>query len=402
MHFHFVTFLGRTPWGGCEELWSHSALQLQRAGEKVSASVRWWPESARHRRIGELHASGVELSFWNGPGTFYRAWAAQALNRVASKLKLRRLLDPVDYRLKAADLVVFSSTGNEFPIEPVRLCRRRGQPYVLIIHSVSEGSWPRDDQLEEMQFIYEGAEAAYFVSHANRLSTALQLGFDSKKFSVVSNPFNVPWDVPLTWPANDVHQWAFVGRLEPGHKGVDLLLRAFARDHWKNRGVRLNLYGGGLCERSVRRMAEMLRLDSRVVFCGQVSNLDTIWQKNELLVIPSRQEGLPLVVVEAMLYGRPCLVTNVSGNPELLDDNITGFIAGGPTVDEVDAALERAWQNRGRLRAMGESAYASIRQQLPRDPVGLFTQQLRERAAGASREVPTSDVGSSIREESFP
>jgi glycosyltransferase involved in cell wall biosynthesis len=315
-----------------------------------------------------------------GTGSYYRTWFAHGLNRVARKMRLRSQLRAIDYHLdETADLVVFSSGGNDFPIEPVRLCQQRGQRYVLIIHSVSEATWPPDDQLDNMQQIYAGAEAAFFVSHANRTSTALQLGFDSDKFEVVINPFNVDWDVPVTWPAvSAVHQWAFVGRLEPGHKGVDLLLRAFARERWQRRNVQINFYGGGISERSVKGMAQMLGMGSRVCFHGQVGDLESIWRKNELLIAPSRHEGLPLVVVEAMLYGRPCVVTNVSGNPEFIDDEITGFIGGGPTVDDVDAALERSWTNRHRLREIGASAHASIRKKLPRDPVQVFTQRLQD------------------------
>lgn len=381
MHFHFVSLLARTPWGGCEELWSHTALRLRRAGDTITASVRWWPAPARHRRIAELESAGVRLSYWAGRGSYYRRWAAQGVNRLAGKLGLGQPLRDIDYQLQSADLIVFSSGGNEFPLEPIQRCRRSGQPYALVIHSVSEATWPRDDQLDEMRTIYEGAAAAFFVSHANRTSTVLQLGFDSEKFQVVTNPFNVAWDEPFTWPDSTPLQWAFVGRLEPAHKGLDLLLRAFARDRWKERDVRINFYGGGLCERSVKQMAVMLDLEARVSFAGQVSDLRGIWQQNELLLVPSRQEGLPLVVVEAMMFGRPCLVTNVSGNPELLADGQTGFIAAGPTVDAVDAALEAAWTQRPRLRAMGEAAYASIRRQIPRDPVGVFTEQLRGLAA---------------------
>jgi glycosyltransferase involved in cell wall biosynthesis len=104
-------------------------------------------------------------------------------------------------------------------------------------------------------------------------------------------------------------------------------------------------------------------------------------------VLPSRQEGLPLVVVEAMLCGRPCLVTNVSGNPEHVLDGETGFLAGGPTVDEVDKALERAWHQRSQFPAMGLAAYHHIRTRVPQDPIGIFAERLR--ALAAPRRVPS-------------
>ena len=95
-----------------------------------------------------------------------------------------------------------------------------------------------------------------------------------------------------------------------------------------------------------------------------------------LLILPSRHEGMPLAVVEAMMCGRPCLVTNVSGNPEYVTDGITGFIAAGATVDAVDEALERAWLHQEQLKKMGQAAYEAIRRQVPKDPIQVFAREL--------------------------
>ena len=125
----------------------------------------------------------------------------------------------------------------------------------------------------------------------------------------------------------------------------------------------------------------MLNLGTRAIFHGQISDVEAIWKTNELLVLPSRHEGLPLVVIEAMLCGRPCLVTNVSGNPEHVEEGVTGFLAAGPTVDAVDAALENAWAKRAEFQQMGAAAYTRIRSRIPRDPIGIFAQRLRGFAA---------------------
>ena len=75
-------------------------------------------------------------------------------------------------------------------------------------------------------------------------------------------------------------------------------------------------------------------------FAGFVAPED-IWAKEQILVLPSRQEGLPIALVEAMMAGRPAVVTDVGGNREVIDEGITGFIAEAPTVCAVSAALER-------------------------------------------------------------
>jgi glycosyltransferase involved in cell wall biosynthesis len=85
---------------------------------------------------------------------------------------------------------------------------------------------------------------------------------------------------------------------------------------------------------------------------------------------------MPLTVVEAMLCGRPCIVTDVAGNRELVRDGINGFLAKAPTVDFLDEAMDRAWRSLGRLRDMGERAAVDVRQWVSADPAEDFVQEL--------------------------
>ena len=79
-----------------------------------------------------------------------------------------------------------------------------------------------------------------------------------------------------------------------------------------------------------------------------------IWKENHILVLPSRYEGLPLVLVEAMWCGRPAVVTDVGGNAELCRDRQTGFVAQSATLASVAEAMERAWEARSDLEADGQ------------------------------------------------
>jgi glycosyltransferase involved in cell wall biosynthesis len=125
----------------------------------------------------------------------------------------------------------------------------------------------------------------------------------------------------------------------------------------------------------------MLKLE-QVTFCGHISHVADVWKTHHLLVLPSRYEGLPLSLVEAMLCGRAAVVTDVAGNAEVITDNETGFIAEAPTVLHLDSALERAWNRREEWAAMGAEAARRIRRQMPRDPVGIFTDTLLRLSAG--------------------
>jgi glycosyltransferase involved in cell wall biosynthesis len=95
---------------------------------------------------------------------------------------------------------------------------------------------------------------------------------------------------------------------------------------------------------------------------------------------------MPLTVVEAMLCGRPCIASDVGGNRELIRDGINGFLAKAPTVELLDEAMNRAWDNRALLKEMGCTAAADARKFVSRDPGEDFARELAA-VAGDSTEM---------------
>ncbi|WP_423787774.1 glycosyltransferase, partial [Klebsiella pneumoniae] len=87
-------------------------------------------------------------------------------------------------------------------------------------------------------------------------------------------------------------------------------------------------------------------LGDRVKFAGFVTSVENIWAANHALILPSRYEGMPLAMVEAMLCARPVVATDVAGHAEIIDDAINGFLADAPTVGSLGKALDRLWARR--------------------------------------------------------
>jgi glycosyltransferase involved in cell wall biosynthesis len=122
----------------------------------------------------------------------------------------------------------------------------------------------------------------------------------------------------------------------------------------------------------------------KVHFRGHVNDVAAIWALNHLLVLPSRFEGLPLALVEAMWCGRPSIVTDVGGNAELCRDGETGFVAAAPVAGLFEQTMEEAWDHRAEWRKMGEAARWRAEQMLTKDPVGHFSRRLISLAADGS------------------
>jgi glycosyltransferase involved in cell wall biosynthesis len=92
-----------------------------------------------------------------------------------------------------------------------------------------------------------------------------------------------------------------------------------------------------------------------------------MWRDFHALVLPSRSEGLPLVVLEAMAAGRVVITTTAGGSQELIKDGITGFI-GEAGTESFDQAMERAWQRREEWEAIGMAACKDLPNRLPDSP----------------------------------
>ena len=110
---------------------------------------------------------------------------------------------------------------------------------------------------------------------------------------------------------------------------------------------------------------------------GYKNNIAEIWAENHALLLPSRYEGAPLVIVEAMLSNRIAIATNIGRNKELLTDGSTGFIAESATATLLDDALERAWAERARWKELGKLAGQHLRENYTLDPIGDFAEKLK-------------------------
>jgi glycosyltransferase involved in cell wall biosynthesis len=115
--------------------------------------------------------------------------------------------------------------------------------------------------------------------------------------------------------------------------------------------------GKGRDEAYLRKLARQRGLAERVVFRGHVGDIRSISRDSHLNIMASRSKGTSLALVEAMLCGRPSIVTDVGGNPEWVAEPRNGFGAEAATVRSFGAALERACTSRADWEAIGKAAH---------------------------------------------
>ena len=187
---------------------------------------------------------------------------------------------------------------------------------------------------------------------------------------VTANEFD-----PIT-TADDATDVVYVGEFR--HiKGADLLIDAVARLRADGKQVRLTLAGDGEETANLKTQIQRLNLGDAVRFIGHVKARYG-FSKGQLLVVPSRGDSMPYVVIEAAAAGVPMVAANVGGIPEifgphtdaLFAPNIVGAMADAieTALDDPAAAAERAKSLRERIfqhfsqKAMVEGIMAGYRE----------------------------------------
>lgn len=281
------------------------------------------------------------------------------------------------------ELVVVSHGDNREGMPWMELCAGDGTRYVSLAHRASEWDWPNADLAARLRAAYLAATAVHFVSDHNHRLTEQMICARLPEATVVRNPFTVSYAEPVRWPQDsECARLACVARLDLESKAHDVLFSVLALPKWRDRALSVEVVGrDGPDARLLRELCAFLQLRS-VTFHDAIDDISAVWARCHALVLPSRKEGLPIAVVEAMLSGRPCLVTEVGGSAEVVEDGRSGWVAESPTVAALDRALEAAWRSRDRWAAMGSHAATAIRDLMPADPAGVYAGLLQGLAGG--------------------
>jgi GalNAc-alpha-(1->4)-GalNAc-alpha-(1->3)-diNAcBac-PP-undecaprenol alpha-1,4-N-acetyl-D-galactosaminyltransferase len=147
-----------------------------------------------------------------------------------------------------------------------------------------------------------------------------------------------------------------MGRLHP-QKGFDLLLPAFAQIQSKYPDWHLTILGEGPMRAELEALRVRLGLVDRVHFLGSVKNVDAHLRQADLFVMPSRFEGFPMALCEAMACGLPILATDcLSGPRDIIREGIDGILVPIEDIDALAAGLDRLMGDPAQRQQLAQAA----------------------------------------------
>lgn len=181
-----------------------------------------------------------------------------------------------------------------------------------------------------LRFILQRADRVVAVSKFLK-EEVKRLGVPEEHIEVVYGGVAVSEDREPFEPAGRVV--TFIGGLVP-QKGVDVLLEAFKAV--KTEDATLVIVGDGLERGRLEAMAA-----GNIQFLGRRKGIKNVLEKSDVLVLPSREEGFGLVLLEAMASGVPVVATNVGGIGEIVEDGQSGILVEKDNPKQTAEAIDR-------------------------------------------------------------
>jgi L-malate glycosyltransferase len=246
-------------------------------------------------------------------------------------------------------------------------------PIVIVCQFNSDALQFSGNAREQIKSLIGKAAWIVFVSEENRSVAKRQFADQLSASSVISNPIRAFQKEPLS-PRSGFRDvdvvFGSVARFETCWKGQDLLFEILSSEKWLGRSWILRLFGEGPDRNHLQQLVAMFGLKDRVFFEGYVREVKDIWSQTDILLMPSRGEGTPLALLEAMICGRPAIATKVGGIPEVLSAGFNGYLADAPTPSCFGAELETAWQSKHQWFDMGLRAHNAAMSLAQSNPIG--------------------------------
>ena len=336
-----LTVINSLATGGAETLVCAATRALAARDDTNVAIVLLYPD---HSEAWRLDGTSVTMMSMNLRGKRDLRHGARLLQQEIANFQP----DVVHAHLFPADWVTVLAAR----------ARRADFPIVLSEHAETNRrrKLPLNRQLESR--LYGHYDNIVCVTSAVERALSAWMPAVQGRTTVVPNAVEMPTD---GWDARGpfLTDLIFVGRLFK-QKGLDILIDALCSLRTRGQRVSLKVVGDGPRRHEYERSVQRRGLVDQVQFVGRCRDAQQLMRLAKALVMPSRYEGLPMVMLEAMSLGMPVIATAVSGASQVIRNEWSGFLVSPQDVARLAASIATVLANPALASSIGERARDTV------------------------------------------
>lgn len=234
-------------------------------------------------------------------------------------------------------------------------------PFIISVWGSDVFSFPKRSFLHKiiLEFNLKKADKILSTSHIMAKETKI---YTNKDVEVI--PFGVdievfkPFNVEGFFDKNDI-VIGTIKTLEPQY-GVEYLIKAFKilNDRYPFLSLKFLIVGDGSLQEKLKKLCKDLGISDRTIFAGRVpySEIPRYHNILTIFVALSNSESFGVSVVEAMACGKPVVVSDIGGLPEVVENGVTGFVVPPNNPQEAANAIEKLILDENLRKEMGQNA----------------------------------------------
>lgn len=214
------------------------------------------------------------------------------------------------------------------------------------MHNIAEKETTPKNRIISRFLFRHGMVVPVSLSDEVQKSVMQCYGIPAEKTPIIYNGIDIERFTPVNKQEKDTINYLHIGRFSP-QKNHEMLLEAFEKVKQELPLAELTLVGEGSGEKEIREMTARKHLQECVHFAGAQADVRQFLQNADVFVLPSKYEGMPMTIIEAMASGLPVAATRVGGVASMVESGKEGIL----TEVESDA-FAQAMLKLGKSREM--------------------------------------------------
>ncbi len=337
MNILFLNSLGKSKWGGGEKWMLLAGKGLADRGHNSCAPGSVIEEKSKEKGLNIFHFSiSADIAFWK----------TGALKSFLKKQNIDVLVccqnKDVKIGARAARQLGIKAIYARQGIQNLKDKKKYIRPFTQYVDGIITNTLSIKNIYEKfgwfpenfIHVIYNGVELPIKVDDVNLHSS-----------------YQMPDKCNVIFSA---------GRLDY-QKGFGLLIAVAVLAKEQNLNWQILIAGDGKLKSELNAMASQKGVSEFIKFIGFSNNIPALLKACDVFVLPSRYEGMPNALLEAMAMEKASVVTNVNGASELVEDGKSGFLVDPDNADPIFKKLEELLSNEPLRLSMGKEALSRVK-----------------------------------------